>query len=140
MVSCIVRGDKIIEYILTIVDDAVDAVRRINIINDETLMLYREVNLLYDLSRKLTECKERVERLNLVLVQCVVNLRAHEASWWLVNSDKLECSYSTRDKPRHTFAIGVGLIGKIIKSDRRVCSTVRLLTNGGLGRNSRNYR
>ena len=104
-------------FILQLIIDAFVKEQQITNINDETLLLYREINLLYDLFRITSDQTNVDQRLNNFLERCVNYLQVGRASIWIIEGNTLRCTHYKGFKPMKTFKLGEGFIGQIAMSE-----------------------
>lgn len=112
--------DHIAEFILQLINDILVKEYQIAEINDETLLMYREINLLYNLSTIISGqmSLDLDNRLDYLMEKCVKNLRAENTSLWFIKDDILQCTHSKGNKPERIFKLGEGVIGGIAISGK----------------------
>ncbi len=103
----------IAELILQLINDTLLNENQIAEIGDETLMMYSEINLLYNLSSMSKGLIDLDNHLHYLMEKCAKNLQAENISIWLIKDDILQCTHSTGNKPKRTFKLGEGIIGEI---------------------------
>ncbi|MGR3220089.1 MAG: GAF domain-containing protein [Candidatus Anammoxibacter sp.] len=108
------------EFVLQLINDVLVNESKIARINEETLLLYTEINLLYDLSlmksRGNMSMKESVKCL---LEKSSEFFKAQNASLWIVGEDAVCCESFIGIKPeKDIFKLGEGFIGQVATSDR----------------------
>jgi len=104
------------EYIIELINDVLEKEQQIADINNETLSLYKEINLFYDLSAIINKQQNLGKRLECLLDRCVVYNKADNASIWIIDEDVLKCICYKGTKPVRTFNVGEGFIGMIAKT------------------------
>ena len=110
------QDGPVASFVMNLIQGAVLAEQQLTTVRDETLLMYREVNLLYDLSVHLSTLKGRDNRIIYVLEQCALNLKAERVSIWLMTDDLLCCSYHVGGSSDRSFHNGEGVIGSVTKS------------------------
>ncbi len=111
------KNSLVADFILHQINDAFVKEQQISDINDETLLLYREINLLYDLFKVISNQTEIDQRLNLFLEKCVNYLQVERASIWVIEGNTLRCTHYKGFKPMKIFKLGEGFIGQIAMSE-----------------------
>jgi class 3 adenylate cyclase len=104
------------DFILQLIIDAFAKEQQIANINDETLLLYREINLLYDFFKVSSDQTNVDQRLNCFLERCVNYLQVGRASIWIIEGDTLRCTHYRGFKPVKIFKLGEGFIGQVAMS------------------------
>ena len=110
------NGSIAAEYIIEMINDILEKEQQIADINNETLSLYKEINLFYDLSTIISKQQNLEKRLECLLDRCVIYNQADNASIWVIDDDVLKCISYRGDKPVRTFNVGEGFIGTIAKT------------------------
>lgn len=101
------------DFVIQLINNTLIKEDQIAEINDETLLMYREVNLFYELSNTFNTLASLEDHLNYLLKKCVTNLQAANASIWLIEDDMLKCIHSRGFRPERTFKLGEGVIGEV---------------------------
>ncbi len=101
----------IAKFILQLINNTLLNENQITEICDETLMMYREINLLYNLSSMSKGLVNLDNHLNYLMEKCAKNLQAENTSVWLIKDDILQCTHSKGNKPKRSFKLGEGIIG-----------------------------
>ena len=104
------------EYIIEMINDVLEKEQQIADINNETLGLYKEINLFYDLSAIINKQQNLGKRLECLLDRCVIYNQADNASIWIIDEEVLKCISYKGEKPVRTFNVGEGFIGMIAKT------------------------
>ncbi len=111
------KKGPVADFILQLIIDAFVKEQQITNINDETLLLYREINLLYDFFKVTSDQTNVDQRLNYFLERCVSYLQVGRASIWIVEGNTLRCTHYRGFKPVKIFKLGEGFIGQIAMSE-----------------------
>ncbi len=111
------KKGPVADFILQLINDAFIKERQIADINDETLLLYREINLLYDFFKVTSDQTSVDQRLNYFLERCTNYLRVERASVWFIEGNILRCTNYKGFKPVKIFKLGEGFIGQIAISE-----------------------
>ena len=104
------------EYILKVIDELISFENQITEISNETLALYREINLFYDLSTIINKQQSIEKRLDTLLDRCTDYNDANNASIWILEDKVLKCMRYKGNKPGLTFKLGEGFMGSIALS------------------------
>jgi class 3 adenylate cyclase len=111
------KKSLVADFVLHQINDAFVKERQIADTNDETLLLYREINLLYDLFKVISNQTKIDQRLNFFLEECVNYLQVGRASIWIIEGNTLRCTHYKGFKPVKIFKLGEGFIGQIAMSE-----------------------
>jgi len=111
------KKGHVADFILQLIIDAFVNEQHIADINDETLLLYREINLLYDFFKVTSDQTNVDQRLNYFLEKCVNYLQVGRASIWIIEGNTLRCTHYKGFRPEKIFKLGEGFIGHIATSE-----------------------
>lgn len=112
------EGGKVAEFILQLIQDTLIKEEQIGEIKNETLLMYQEINLLYDLSTTIIDQNSLEERVNYLLEKCSKNLHAENTSIWLISNGELHCKYNIGKTANRTFKLGEGVAGSVAVSGK----------------------
>ena len=105
-------------FLLHIINEEMAKQNQIAQINEEVLLLYDEINLLYDLTSLEDKDMSMKEFIGFLLKKCTNFFSAQNASLWIIGEDSLKCTAFSESKPDvSVFKLEEGFLGHLATFD-----------------------